>query len=193
MGGRNKAFLMVGNQRILDRLSKTFQDVFEELLLVTNDPLQYLSWDMMMASDLFPIRSSLTGIHAALFHCSHPHVFVTACDTPFLRTALIRVLLDELEPKRDVIMPVTEEGHQPLCAIYSKRCIKPIEHQLQHEDPKIVNFFSKVKVKEVPEEKLRAADPNLKSFFNINTPQDLAAAEKMLVEDGGIAPTSNNA
>jgi len=183
MGGHNKAFLVVGNERILDRLNNTFQDLFEELLLVTNDPLHYLSWDMMMVSDLLPIRSSLTGIHAALFHASQPHVFVTACDTPFLKTALIRNLLEELEQKWDVIIPVTEEGHQPLCAIYSKRCIKPIEHQLQHEDPKILKFFSKVKVKEVPEEKLRAVDPDLVSFFNINTPEDLAASEK-IVPDG---------
>ncbi|MDY6952371.1 MAG: molybdenum cofactor guanylyltransferase [Thermodesulfobacteriota bacterium] len=192
MGGRNKAFLVVGNQRILDRLGNTFQSLFEEVLLVTNDPLHYLSWDMMMVSDLFPIRSSLTGIHAALFHCSQPHVLVTACDTPFLKRELIRVLLNELEPKWDVVMPVTEEGHQPLCAIYSKRCLKPIVHQLEHGDPKIVNFFSKVKVKEVPEEKLRAADPDLTSFFNINTPEDLAASEKMLMEGRGIATTSDS-
>jgi molybdopterin-guanine dinucleotide biosynthesis protein A len=182
MGGQNKAFVSVGNQRILDCLYNTFQNLFPELLLVTNDPLAYLSWDMMIVTDLFAIRSSLTGIHAALFHASQPHVFVTACDTPFLKRELVTALLDELEPKWDVIMPATEEGHQPLCAIYSKRCLKPIAHQLEHEDPKIVNFFSKVKVKEVPEEKLRAADPDLTSFFNINTPEDLAASEKMLAQ-----------
>jgi len=182
MGGQNKAFVSVGNQRILDRLYNTFQDLFEELLLVTNDPLEYLSWDMMIVTDLFPIRSSLTGIHAALFHCSQPHVFVTACDTPFLKKAVIKALLEELEPKWDVVIPITEEGNQPLCAIYSKRCIKPIELQLQHEDPKIVNFFSKVRVKEVPEERLRTVDPALVSFFNINTPEDLAACENMAAD-----------
>jgi molybdopterin-guanine dinucleotide biosynthesis protein A len=191
MGGQNKAFLSVGNQRILDRLYNTFQGLFQELILVTNDPLQYLSWDMMIVSDLFSVRSSLTGIHAGLFHCSQPHVFVAACDTPFLKKTLITALLDELEPKWDVIIPVTEEGPQPLSAIYSKRCIKPIEHQLRHGEPKIVNFFSKVKVKEVPEERLRTADPELISFFNINTPEDLAASEKLLAEHAGIATTSN--
>ena len=88
--------------------------------------------------------------------------------------------MEELEPKWDVVIPVTDNGPQPLCAIYSKRCIKPIEYQLRHEDPKIVNFFSKARVKEVPEERLRGADPELVSFFNVNTPEDLAAIEKML-------------
>lgn len=182
MGGQNKAFLSVGHQRILDRLFNTFDGLFEEVLLVTNDPLQYLSWDVLIVSDLFPVRSSLTGIHAGLFHASAPHIFVTACDTPFLSRSLIKRLLEEIEPKRDVIIPVTDEGRQPLCAIYSKRCMKPIDHQLENQDPKIIRFFPKVKVKEVSDAQIRAADPDLLSFFNINTPDDLATAEKIFAE-----------
>jgi len=180
MGGKDKAFLSVGSQTIMDRLYNTFQGLFDEVLLVTNNPLQYLSWDLTIVTDLFPIRSPLTGIHAGLFHASAPHAFITACDTPFLKKELIRALLEELEPKWDVIIPVTEEGNQPLCAIYSKRCIKPIERQLKNEDPKILKFFPKVKVKEIPEAQLRPADPHLISFFNINTPEDFTASEKIL-------------
>ncbi len=180
MGGKNKAFLSVGNKTIMDRLYKTFQGLFDEVLLVTNNPLQYLSWNLMIVADLFPIRSSLTGIHAGLFHTSAPHAFITACDTPFLKRKLIRALLEEVEPKWDVVIPVTEEGNQPLCAIYSKRCIKPIERQLKNEDPKILKFFPRVNVKEIPEPRLRSADPHLVSFFNINTPEDFTASEKIL-------------
>ncbi|MES0363039.1 MAG: molybdenum cofactor guanylyltransferase [Desulfobacteria bacterium] len=183
MAGKNKAFLSLGGQTILDRLCNTFQGLFDEVLLVTKDPLQYLSFDLKIVSDLFRVRSSLTGIHAGLFHASAPHAFITACDTPFLRPELIQALLDELEPRWDVIMPVTERGNQPLCAIYSKRCIKSIERQLQNGDPKILNFFPKVKVKEIPEAELRSADPDLISFFNINTPEDLTASEQMLADD----------
>lgn len=193
MGGKNKAFLRIGGETILDRLYKTFQGLFDEVLLVTNDPLEYLSWDLTIVTDLFPIRSSLTGIHAGLFHASAPHAFITACDTPFLKRELITTLLEELEPKWDVVMPVTQEGNQPLCAIYSKRCIKPIERQLQNEDPKILKFFPKVKVKEIPEARLRSADPHLISFFNINTPDDLAASEKMLSAKQGPKIVPENA
>ena len=184
MGGKNKALLSPGGQTIMDRLYNTLRGSFDEVLLVTNNPLQYLSWDLTIVTDLFPIRSSLAGIHAGLFYASAPHAFITACDMPFLKTELIRALLAELEPKWDVIMPVTGKGNEPLCAIYSKRCIKPIECQLKNEDPKIANFFTKVRVKEIPEARLRSADPHLISFFNINTPKDLAGSEKMLREQG---------
>lgn len=180
MGGQNKAFLSVGGEKILDRLYNRFVDVFEEILLVTNDPLEYLPWDVNIVTDLFSLRSSLTGIHAGLFHCSSPHAFVTACDTPFLERSLITTLLEEIEPKWDVIIPVTEEGHQPLCAIYSKRCLKAIEHQLKAQEPKISKLFPMVRVKEVPEATLRMADPEMFSFLNINRPEDLVACEKIL-------------
>ncbi|MBW1859216.1 MAG: molybdenum cofactor guanylyltransferase [Deltaproteobacteria bacterium] len=180
MGGKNKALLSLAGQTILDRLQTAFEGLFDEVLLVTKDPLAYLPWDLKIVTDLLPTRSSLTGIHAALFHVSTPYAFITACDTPFLKTGLIRILLDELKPKWDVVMPVTEQGNQPLCAIYSKRCIEPIEDQLRNGDPRILNFFPKIKVKEIPEKRLRQADPELISFFNINKPEDLKACEKML-------------
>jgi molybdopterin-guanine dinucleotide biosynthesis protein A len=179
MGGRNKAFLSVGSQRILDRICNTLAGLFEKRLLVTNAPLSYVEWDVEIITDLFPLRSSLTGIHAALVHTPESHVFVTACDTPFIRPGLVQALLGEAGSKWDVVIPVTERGHQPLCAIYSKRCLKPMERQLEKADPRISNVFSVVRVKEVPEEVLRRADPELLSFVNVNTPEDLAACESL--------------
>lgn len=92
---------------------------------------------------------------------------------------MIRLLLQELEPQWDAIVPVTREGYQPLCALYSRRCLKPIEEQLTQEEMKISKLFSRVKVKKIPEEILRQVDPELISFFNINTQEDLAVSQKM--------------
>jgi molybdopterin-guanine dinucleotide biosynthesis protein A len=183
MGGQSKAFLSVGGTRILDRLHQTMDSLFEDILLVTNAPLEYLSWDMMIVTDIISVRSSLTGIHAGLFHAPSDHVFVTACDMPFLKAVVVKALLGELEPKWDVIIPVTAEGYQPLCAVYSKRCIKPIEAHLASHHAKITDFFSTVRVKAVSEETIRTIDPDLNAFFNINTPEELATANRM-VEKG---------
>ena len=174
MGGKNKAFLEVGGKRILDGLYALFKALFDEIVLVSNSPPTYLAWDLAVVTDLFPIRSSLTGIHAGLFHIPTAYAFVTACDMPFLKKELIEVLLREVEPGWDVVIPVTSEGYEPLCAVYSKRCIQPIEQQLSRGKAKIADFFSRVKVKEVSENLLRTADPELASFFNINRPGDLA-------------------
>jgi len=179
-GGENKAFLRVGGMRILDRLFAAYAGVFEEIILVTNTPLEFLDWDAMIVSDLFPVRSSLTGIHAGLFYASRPFAFFSACDTPFLRKEIIETVLEQIEPAADLVIPQTSEGLEPLCAAYSKRCLKPMEDHLKANKLKIQLALKKCRMKSVPEERLRAKDPELVSFFNINTPEDLLRAEQLL-------------
>ena len=172
--GQNKALLPVGDQPILDRLVTLLRQFFNQIIVVTNQPLAYVSYDVTIVTDLLPIRSSLTGIHAGLFHAHAPHAFLCACDMPFLKKELVEVLMQAFEPRWDVIVPITREGYQPLCAIYSNRCLHPIEEQLKKQELKISRLYAGVKVKTIPEEKLRQVDPELVSFFNINTPDDLA-------------------
>ena len=65
--GQNKAFIRVGQKRILDRLYEIFSDLFDDIILVTNHPLEFLDWDLTIVTDLFSARSSLTGIHTGPF------------------------------------------------------------------------------------------------------------------------------
>ena len=179
MNGRNKALLFVGNQSIIGRQIELFQELFEQVILVTNRPLDFISWDITIVSDLLPFRSSLTGIHAGLFYTRPSHAFITACDMPFLKTEMIHVLLQDFDPKWDVIVPVTREGYQPLCAVYSKRCSKLIEDQLRKGEMKISKLFSKGQVKKIPEDTRKRIDPDLISFFNINTQEDLILSQTL--------------
>jgi molybdenum cofactor guanylyltransferase len=181
MDGRNKALLSIGGQSIVDRQIEIFQDFFEQVILVTNRPLEFIAWDCMIVSDLLQVRSSLTGIHAGLFYTRFSQAFIAAGDMPFLKPEMIHLILQESEPKWDVIVPVTKEGFQPLCAVYSKRCLQVIEQQVKQESMKISNLYAKVKVKKIPEDRLRAIDPDLISFFNINTQEDWALSQKMRV------------
>ncbi|OQX02080.1 MAG: hypothetical protein BWK80_58670 [Desulfobacteraceae bacterium IS3] len=178
--GENKAFLRVGGICILDRICSVFEELFEEIILVTNDPLQYLDRDLIITTDMFPVRSSLTGIHAGLFCMTNPYSFFTACDAPFLKKELIEMLLAEIEARADVVIPETSAGYYALCAVYSKQCLKSVEQQIVAEKFKIQGFFNKVRVKKIPEKKLREKDPDLQSFFNINTPDQLAEAEAIM-------------
>ena len=177
--GRNKAFIKVGGLRILDRIFRIFSDLFEEVILVTNSPLLYLEWDVYIVTDLFPVRSALTGIHAGLFFSNYPHAFFSACDTPFLKKELIETIISCIEPKVDIVVPETSAGLEPLCAAYSKKRIPTIEKHLEQNKLKIQNIFKGARVRKIPESRLLKTDPNLSSFFNINTPEDLNRAREM--------------
>lgn len=182
--GKDKALLRVGGRRILDYILDIFNDFFDEIILVTNKPTPYLKWDIHIVTDLFPIRSSLTGIHAGLFYASHPHAFFTACDTPFLKKELIETILKKIDPSADAFIPEISAGLEPLCAVYAKKCLSRIEQHLAQDKLKIQRVFKNGRIKKIPEKTLRKNDPDLVSFFNINTPEDLQKAEAMRVRFG---------
>jgi molybdopterin-guanine dinucleotide biosynthesis protein A len=176
--GKNKALIHIDGKRILDRIYDVFTILFDKIILVTNDPVQYMGWDLNIVTDIFHIRSSLTGIHTGLFYITTPYAFFAACDIPFLKKELVETLLDSVEPNIDIVIPETSKGIEPLCSVYSKRCFKPIQEQLEKKSLKIQRMFQKVRVKKIPEDMLRTIDPDLLSFFNINTPDDLVRAKQ---------------
>jgi molybdopterin-guanine dinucleotide biosynthesis protein A len=176
--GKNKALVHVGGKRILDRIYEVFTILFDKIILVTNDPVQYMEWDFDIVTDIFPIRSSLTGIHTGLFYITTPYAFFAACDIPFIKKELIEILLDSVEPSIDIVIPETSKGLEPLCSVYSKRCLKPVEEQLEKQSLKIERMFQQVRVKKISEDILRTIDQDLLSFSNINTPDDLTRAKQ---------------
>ena len=182
-GGRNKAFIDIGGRLVLDRLYSVFKSLFREIILVTNDPLRYLEWDLKIVTDLFPYRSSITGIHAGLFFATNPYAFIAACDVPFLKKELVCALVNYAKLGIDAIIPQTLQGLEPLCSVYSTNCIKPVEQQIQRQQFQIQRFYSKIRTKYIPETVLRETDPDLRSFCNINTPEDLIVAEKLLLSN----------
>ncbi len=176
--GMEKAFVRIGEEAIFERIFYIFDDLFDQTLLVTNHPEKYMAWDIPMAADLFDVRSSLTGLHTGLFYTTTPYAFFVACDTPFLKKEMIQVVLNTIEPNLDIIVPQTKLGFEPLCAAYSRRCLKPAQIQLENNRLKIQDLFKSMRVKKIPETQLRAIDPDLISFFNINTPEDLERAKQ---------------
>jgi molybdopterin-guanine dinucleotide biosynthesis protein A len=182
-GGENKALLHVGGMRILDRLFAVYSELFDEIILVTNSPREFLDWDALIVTDIFPVRSSLTGIHAGLFYARHPFAFFSACDTPFLKKELVETVLENLEPEIDLVIPQTSAGFEPLCAAYSQRCLKAAEEHLRRNQFKIQVALSGKRIKKIPEEVLRQKDPDLRSFFNINSPEDMAQAEELVTKE----------
>jgi len=171
--GKNKAFLEVNGERIIDRTRNLFRELFDEVLLVTNSLPDYLDLNLRMVADLYTGKGALGGIYSGLFHASHSHAFVAACDMPFLNKDLIRHLID-LAPGYDIVIPKTQDGLQPLHAIYSQKCLPFMEELIRQDNLKIIDFFPRVKKREVPNEEILPLDPTLASFLNVNTPEELA-------------------
>ena len=170
--GESKAFLEIAGQRIIDRTVELFKGIFSQVILITNTPLEYSYLDIEIVIDIVPKRGALIGIYTGLFYSSHPYCFVTACDMPFLNRKVIEHMIT-ISKDYDVVIPHLPDGYHPLHAIYSKKCMKSIEKLIHEDNLKIIDFFDKVKVKEVTTDDINSLDPTLNSFLNINTPEDL--------------------
>jgi len=180
--GQNKAFLEVQGERIIDRIKRIFVDLFEEVLLVTNSPRDYLDLNLRIVTDLYREKGALGGIFTGLFHASFSHAFVTACDMPFLHKELISHLV-RLSPAYDIVIPRTDDGLQPLHAVYSQKCLPFMEDLLRRGNLKILDFFHRVKKREVLTGEIIPLDPRLSSFLNLNSPDDLARIQSVSGKD----------
>lgn len=183
MGSVAKAFLDIGGRPIIERLLAVYRPIFAQVLIAAREAEPFARLGLPVALDRFEARSSLTGIHAGLAAMTTDHCFFAACDAPFLRAGLVRRLLAHVEPDDDVVLPLKEDGYrEPLTAVYSRRCLPHISRQLENGNFKIIDFFHRVKVREVPVAALVPGDPDLISFLNVNRPEDLALARQMAEE-----------
>ena len=170
--GESKAFLEIAGQRIIDRTVELFKGIFSQVILITHTPLKYSYLDIEIVIDIVPKSGALIGIYTGIFYSSHPYCFVTACDMPFLNRKVIEYMIT-ISKDYDVVIPHLEDGYHPLHAIYSKQCIHSIEKLIHEDNLKIIDFFDKIKAKEVTTDEINSLDPTLNSFLNINTPEDL--------------------
>nr|WP_083455832.1 molybdenum cofactor guanylyltransferase [Desulfosarcina cetonica] len=133
----------------------------------------------LIVTDHYTQRSSLNGVYAGLFAARHEYAFFAACDAPFVKPEMIALVLDQIDGKADLIVPSTDSGYEPMFAVYRKTCLPAMVWQLERDLLKIKGLFRKVRVKAVAEGDLRTVDPELVSFFNMNTPDDLVKAEAL--------------
>ena len=179
MGGVNKALLTLSGQTIIERVAQVLVSVFREVIVVTNTPPDFEFLGLPMVPDMHPGSGSLGGLYTGLTACSADHGFLVACDMPFLHQGVVRYIVERAgEP--DIVVPRVGEHLEPLHAVYSRACAPCIRRVLNRGDLKIINFFNKARVLEVPDAELRRIDPGLSCFMNINTPADLETARTML-------------
>ncbi|PJF39347.1 MAG: molybdopterin-guanine dinucleotide biosynthesis protein MobA, partial [Phototrophicales bacterium] len=106
-----------------------------------------------------------------------------ACDMPFLNVHLLKTLID-LRLNHDAVVPNALGKLHPLHAVYSKTCLPVIRQQIEQEQLRIIDIFSKLSVRYLEEPQLRQIDPQLFSLLNLNRPQDIQSA----FEEGALLP-----
>lgn len=183
--GQAKALLKIDGQAIIKRVAGILKGITGEIMIISNDLELYQPLGYPVVSDIHPGRGPLGGIYTGLVHSGARYILVAACDMPFLDASIALALLGRREGY-DLIVPRIGGYPEPLFAVYGRTCLGPMEENLLAGRLKITDIFARLKVCYVEEEELAALPRVRESFFNVNTPEDLAVARKI---KGGLKST----
>jgi molybdopterin-guanine dinucleotide biosynthesis protein A len=180
--GQDKALLLCpDNQQVpfIRQLATLLLSACKEVILVVRDVNQaavytrHVPPSVHIVTDKIPNTGPLMGLYSGLCTMRSSHALVTAVDTPFIKLSLISLLLSEFVDNQ-LVIPIVDNFPQVLLAVYPRTILPVIEARLQagRRDPRALLQVAEAHFLE--EKQLRAVDPQLCSFVNINTPEDFA-------------------
>lgn len=200
--GEDKALKPFLGRPLIERVIERMSPIADEMIVTTNRPADYAflkdtSTASMrgtrLVSDLKPGRGALGGLYTAVASASHPLVAVVACDMPFASTKFFesatRLMVEE---EADVVIAKSDEGYEPIHALYRREtCLPAIEAAIDADQWKVIAWFPQVKVRALSPDEMREFDPSGLCFWNVNTPEEFAEAERLArLSDQSDYPTT---
>lgn len=179
LGGVNKALLEIGGLSNLERVRQALAPLCRELVLIVNDPALAKTEAFRVEFDAQPHAGVLPALGQGLEAADSELALVVACDMPFLSPPLLAELIRQAEGV-DVVIPMLEGRPEPMHAVYRREaCLAAIREALAAGERRMISFLDRLRVSTVEETALRRLDPELRSFFNTNTPDDLLQARRL--------------
>ena len=181
--GIDKRFLNIGGRTCIQRVLDAYQGLFDEVLIVADASELFQAFGVRVVVDLIPGRAALGGLYTGLHYATSEQVFAAAADMPWITPAAIQIVLGQA-CTGDIVIPDLDGKLQPMHAVYSKACLPSLRTLVEAGTLKVQDLCNcpELRVQRIPRSAFTAVDPALRSFFNINTPDDLALAQKWNAE-----------
>lgn len=180
--GREKAFEIIRGRSIIDRVVACLEGQMADITLNANGELRrFEGTGLPVIRDLRPeVSTPLAGIHASLSHASDKGfdaVLTVPSDAPFLPADLAVRLLAAHGP---AAIAASAGRQHYVTGVWSTALLAHLAHVL--EEPRIPRLqdWARICDAAVIDWPAEPYDP----FFNVNTPEDLAEAERIAAEFG---------
>ena len=170
--GKNKALVEINGVPLIERVIQTIRPLFQDLILITNTPETYAHLGFPMYADIIKGLGPIGGIYTGLSVLSGDAGFFVACDMPRLNRDLIAHMVME-RGRFDVVVPRISGMMEALHAIYGKGCLPFVKKLIEVQEYQTIRIFNQVSVRYIEEDEIRGFDPQLRSFLNINRPEEL--------------------
>lgn len=190
INGQLKSMLTVSGHSILTRQIDLMKKICDDILIVTNEPLNYLPYvpnDVRIITDYYKGYGPLGGIHAALSLSTTKYVWITACDMPFLSLKAASFMYNVLRKTDfDAVIPVDDDKKHYLNALYNKKSTPLLTKVINERSHDIDRFLKKIMWVEVKQDTFttKGIDPHF--LYDIDTQYDYLVAQHYDEEDGLI-------
>lgn len=190
MGGGDKGLLPLGDKSVLDRVTARFTPQVGPFALNANgDPARFSGFPHPILADTVtgfpgPLAGILAGMEWAARETDAEMIATVAADTPFFPDDLITSLAAAVEGRDETIAVARSSGRlHPTFALWPIELNGSLRHFLVEEgNRRVLSFIERHRFIEVDFPLLPRHSGTLDPFFNINTPADLAEAERILKE-----------
>lgn len=183
--GVDKAFVQVRGRPLIEDVLAGLAGLGAEVFIVTNQPEPYRYLGLPLYGDVLPEMGALGGVYSALHYSAGARTLCVACDMPFVVRPLLAHLA-ALSAEWDAVVPRLAAGPagrleaEPFRAVYARgACLGPIRSALEAGRLRVISFFPDVRVRFVDPPEVEQFDPEHRSFFNVNTPEDLDEARRL--------------
>jgi molybdopterin-guanine dinucleotide biosynthesis protein A len=184
--GRDKASEVLAGKTLLQRAMDACEAVASRFVIVKarDQRLPEVASDapIGIVEDVYRETGPLGGIYTglnALAADPDAATLVVACDMPLLQPALLQDLIRRI-PGHVAVAPVRDGLPEPLCAVYTTKCLEPARKLLDRGAYKLSGLLDEVDTLNVPEEEWRRVDPNGLSFLNVNREEDLEQLRRLI-------------
>jgi molybdopterin-guanine dinucleotide biosynthesis protein A len=174
--GEDKARLPFRGMTMLEFLIRRFQPLTSSLVVVGPCAAEWQSQfpSVSFLQDEHPDRGPLEGMRVG-FRFLQPRcqlVWVQPCDSPLVSLPLVQAMVDWAGDDEAVVAS-WDQRIWSLPALYRPGSAhERIEQLLQEGEGAVQQLAQRLKTKWVDETSVRSIDPQLISFFNVNTPED---------------------
>jgi molybdopterin-guanine dinucleotide biosynthesis protein A len=190
--GTNKSLLRIGGITFIERTVNLMKDLFQEVVIITNQPEEYSFLKLPMEEDIHKNTGPLAGIHSALVHTITDKNFIISCDMPLMTAEVIRYLI-EYPTDKLITIARADNFIQQLCGVYHKSLIPNIEKIIgknntgvDERNPRqnkrgcsMLELVKSVDSKVIDIEKeYRNYRPG--TFYNMNRPEEYSFIKEML-------------
>lgn len=180
-----KGLVLLGGRPLAAHVADAMRSAVDEVVIAVAPGLapryrEALPDWVAVAEDRVSDRGPLEGLATGLRAAKGEYVIVSTCDTPFLRKGVCDLILSAAVG-REGALPVVGGYDDPLHGAYLRqRCLFVFDEVLAQGEHRPRDACRRLDLAMVSEETIRMIDPEMDSFWNINTPEELKAAEESM-------------